>query len=213
MPVFSNLLEPDAQMAALIARLRQPFEQTLGQVVAVTDDLLYRRGNFNGSFDELILDSLQQSQDAEIALSPGFRWGTTLLPGSNITFEDLMAQTAISYPGITVRNLTGAQIKEALEDIADNLFNPDPYYRQGGDMVRTRGLSYACKASAEAGWRISDMRLRGEAIDAGKSYRVAGWASVSETDAGGSPVWEPLQDYLRSRKSIRVDSVTTPILL
>jgi sulfur-oxidizing protein SoxB len=213
MPVFSNLLEPDAQMAALIARLRQPFEQTLGQVLAVTDDLLYRRGNFNGSFDEVILDSLQQSQDAEIALSPGFRWGTTLLPGSNITFEDLMAQTAISYPGITVRYLTGAEIKDALEDIADNLFNPDPYYRQGGDMVRTRGLSYACKASAEAGRRISDLRLNGKALDAGKSYRVAGWASVTETDAGSAPVWEPLQDYLRSRKTIRVDSVNTPTLL
>jgi S-sulfosulfanyl-L-cysteine sulfohydrolase len=213
MPVFSNLLEPDAQMAALIARLRQPFEQTLGRVLAVTDDLLYRRGNFNGSFDELILDSLQQSQDAEIALSPGFRWGTTLLPGSNITFEDVMAQTAISYPGIIVRNLTGAEIKDALEDIADNLFNPDPYYRQGGDMVRTRGLSYACNARAQAGRRISDLRLNGDALGSGKSYRVAGWASVTETAAGLTPIWEPLQDYLGSRKSIRVDSVNTPTLL
>jgi sulfur-oxidizing protein SoxB len=125
----------------------------------------------------------------------------------------LMAQTAVSYPGITVRNLTGAEIKDALEDIADNLFNPDPYYRQGGDMVRTRGLSYACKASAEAGRRISDLRLNGKALDAGKSYRVAGWASVTETDAGSTPVWKPLQDYLSRRKTIRVDSVNTPTLL
>ncbi len=142
LPVFSNLLEPDAEMTALIARIRQPFEPSLGEVLAVTDDLLYRRGNFNGSFDEIILASLQQAQDAQIALSPGFRWGTALLPGSAITVEDVMAQTAITYPGITLRNLTGAEIKDALEDIADNLFNPDPYYRQGGDMVRTRGLSY-----------------------------------------------------------------------
>ena len=212
LPVFSNLLEPDAEMTALIAQLRQPFEQSLGQVLAVTDDLLYRRGNFNGSFDELILDSLQQSQDAEIALSPGFRWGTTLLPGSAITVEDVMAQTAITYPGITVRDLTGAEIKEALEDIADNLFNPDPYYRQGGDMVRTRGLSYSCNARASVGRRISDLRLNGMALSSGKSYRVAGWASVKETESTGIPVWEPLQNYLRSRKAIRIDSVNTPKL-
>jgi sulfur-oxidizing protein SoxB len=213
MPVFSGLIEPDAEMAALISLVRQPFEGALGQVLAVTDDLLYRRGNFNGSFDEIILDSLQQSQEAQIALSPGFRWGTTLLPGSEITMEDLMAQTAITYPAITVRNLTGAEIKDMLEDIADNLFNPDPYYRQGGDMVRTGGLSYACNPAAAAGRRISDLRLNGAALDSGKSYRVAGWASVAETDPGGMPVWEPLQTYLRSRKSIRVDSVNTPKLL
>jgi len=213
MPVFSSLLEPDAQMAALIAGLRKPFEQNLAQVLAVTDDLLYRRGNFNGSFDELILDSLQQSQEAEIALSPGFRWGTTLLPGSEITVEDVMAQTAITYPGITMRNLTGTEIKVALEDIADNLFNPDPYYRQGGDMVRTRGLSYTCNATAAAGQRISDLRLNGAPLTAEKSYRVAGWASVAENDSAGTPVWEPLQSYLKSRKSIRVDSINTPKLL
>ena len=213
MPVFSNLLEPDAEMAALIAQIRRPFESSLGQVLAVTDDLLYRRGNFNGSFDELILASLQQAQEAQIALSPGFRWGTTLLPGSAITVEDVMAQTAITYPGISVRNLTGAEIKDGLEDIADNLFNPDPYYRQGGDMVRTRGLSYACNASASVGWRISDLRLNGMALSAGKSYRVAGWASVKEADSSSTPVWEPLQNYLKSRKSIRIDSVNTPKLL
>ena len=213
MPVFSNLLEPDAEMTALVAQIRRPFEQSLGQVLAVTDDLLYRRGNFNGSFDEIILDSLQQSQDAQIALSPGFRWGTTLLPGSAITVEDVMAQTAITYPGITVRDLTGADIKDALEGIADNLFNPDPYYRQGGDMVRTRGLSYTCNARASVGHRISDLRFNGMALSSGTSYRVAGWASVKEADSTGAPVWEPLQNYLRSRKSIRIDSVNTPKLL
>jgi sulfur-oxidizing protein SoxB len=212
MPVFSNLLEPDAEMTALVAQIRRPFEQSLGQVLAVTDDLLYRRGNFNGSFDEIILDSLQQSQDAEIALSPGFRWGTTLLPGSAITVEDVMAQTAITYPGITVRNLTGAEIKDALEDIADNLFNPDAYYRQGGDMVRTRGLSYTCIPRAAVGKRIENLRLNGVRIDAGRTYRVAGWASVAETEPIGTPVWEPLQDYLRRWGTVDIKSVNVPKL-
>src|SRR5882724_3537038 len=213
MPVFSNLLEPDAEMTALVARIRQPFEKSLGRVLAVTDDLLYRRGNFNGSFDEVILDALQQSQDAQIALSPGFRWGTTLLPESDITVEDVMAQTAITYPGVTMRNLTGAEIKDTLEDIADNLFNPDPYYRQGGDMVRTRGLSYTCNARASVGRRISDLRFNGMALSSGKSYRVAGWASVMEADSTTVPVWEPLQDYLRNGKSIHIESINTPKLL
>ena len=213
MPVFSNLLEPDAEMAALVAQIRQPFEQSLGQVLAVTDDLLYRRGNFNGSFDELILESLQQALDSEIALSPGFRWGTTLLPGANITFEDVMAQTAITYPEIAVRELTGAEIKSAMEDVADNLFNPDPYYRQGGDMVRIRGLSYSLAAAGAAGRRITELRIRGEPLDADKRYRVASWASVAQIDTHGTPVWNPIQEYLGSRKVIRIDSVNTPKFL
>ena len=210
MPVFSNLLEPDAEMTALIARIRQPFEQSLGKVLAVTDDLLYRRGNFNGSFDEIILDSLQRSQDAQIALSPGFRWGTTLLPGADITLEDVMAQTAITYPGITVRDLTGAEIKDTLEDIADNLFNPDPYYRQGGDMVRTGGLTYACNPRAAIGRRIGDMRVNSVPVQAEKRYRVASWASVTEAGLDSSPMWETLQTHLRSVGKIGRVRVNTP---
>jgi sulfur-oxidizing protein SoxB len=213
MPVFSNLLEPDAEMAALIAQVRQPFEHSLGEVLAVTDDLLYRRGNFNGSFDEIILDSLQQSQDAQIALSPGFRWGTTLLPGSAITFEDIMAQTAITYPGTTVRNLTGAEIKDALEDIADNLFNPDPYYRQGGDMVRTRGLTYACNPRATIGRRIDDIRINSKPVEADKLYRVASWASVSEAGSDSTPMWEILKNHLRSMRKVGHVRINTPHLL
>jgi len=213
LPVFSNLLEPDAQMSALIARIRQPFEQSLGQVLAVTDDLLYRRGNFNGSFDELILDSLQQSQDAEIALSPGFRWGTTLLPGAAITVEDVMAQTAITYPGITLRELAGADIKQALEDIADNLFNPDPYYRQGGDMVRTRGLTYTCNPRASIGRRIADLRVHSGPIEADKFYRVAGWASVAEPASDSTPMWETLETHLRSAGRVRRVRINTPKLV
>ncbi len=210
MPVFSNLLAPDAEMTALVARIRQPFEHSLSRVLAVTDDLLYRRGNFNGSFDEVILESLQQSQHAEIAFSPGFRWGTTLLPGSDITVEDVMAQTAITYPGITVRDFTGAEIKDTLEDIADNLFNPDPYYRQGGDMVRTGGLTYACNPRAAIGRRIGDMRVNSAPVQAEKRYRVAGWASVTEAGLDSSPMWETLQTHLRSAGKIGRVRVNTP---
>jgi sulfur-oxidizing protein SoxB len=213
LPVFSNLLEADEQMSSLIAGLRRPFEQSLAERLTVTDDLLYRRGNFNGSFDELILEALQQWQDAEIALSPGFRWGTTLLPGSPVTVEDVMAQTAITYPSITVRNLTGSELKVALEDIADNLFNPDPYYRQGGDMVRTGGLTYTLNPRAAVGKRISNMQLKGKSIDADRSYRVAGWASVSDNEEAGKPIWEVLQDYLRATQTVRVKAVNIPTVL
>lgn len=212
-PVFSRLLEPDEEMSTLIDRVRQPFESRLKKVLAVTDDLLYRRGNFNGSFDEVILDCLQQSQDAEIALSPGFRWGTTLLPGSDVTVEDMMAQTAITYPEVLLRELTGMEIKNTLEDIADNLFNPDPYYRQGGDMVRTSGLTYSCKSEAALGHRIANLRVGSEPLQADKRYRVASWASVMPSESDAVPVWKPLQEYLTARKSIRVETVNTPKLL
>ena len=213
LPVFSNLLEPDAKMSALIAQLRQPFEQSLGTVLAFTDDLLYRRGNFNGSFDEVILDALQLSQDAKIAFSPGFRWGTTLLPGSPITLEDVMAQTAITYPGITVRELSGTEIKDTLEDIADNLFNRDPYYRQGGDMVRTRGITYACNPRASIGRRIDDLRTSSGPIEASKRYRVAGWGSVAAADPGAMPMWEALETHLRARRRVGPVTVHTPQLV
>lgn len=213
LPVFSRLLEPDADMSALIERLRQPFEDQLRQVLAVTDDLLYRRGNFNGSFDEVLLDCLQQSQDAQIALSPGFRWGTTLLPGANITVEDVMAQTAITYPEVQLRELTGMEIKNTLEDIADNLFNADPYYRQGGDMVRTRGFTYSCTPSAGLGRRITDLRAGAEPLQPDRIYRVASWASVKPLEGSARPAWEPIQEYLTERKVIRVASVQTPKLI
>ena len=213
LPVFSNLLEPDAEMAALIAQVRQPFEHSMGEVLAVTDDLLYRRGNFNGSFDEIILDSLQQSQDTQIALSPGFRWGTALLPESAITFEDVMAQTAITYPGVALRSLTGAELRSSLEDIADNLFNPDPYYRQGGDMVRTRGLTYACNPRASIRRRIDDIRINSSPVEADKLYRVASWASVSETGSDSTPMWEILKNHLRTKQTVRQVRINTPKLL
>jgi sulfur-oxidizing protein SoxB len=212
LPVFANLLPEDADMAALIARHRAPYAERLAEPLAVTDSLLYRRGNFNGTFDQLICDALMATQDAPIALSPGFRWGTTLLPGQTITFDDLMNQTAITYPTVTVNELSGEFLKTILEDVADNLFNKDPYYQQGGDMVRVGGLRYALDPTREIGARITAMELDGKPIDPGKRYKVAGWASVAQP-LEGTPVWEAVAAYLRDQKTVRVDRVNDPKLI
>jgi sulfur-oxidizing protein SoxB len=203
-PVFANLLAADRAMDALIATARAPFEARLSEKLAVTDALLYRRGNFNGTFDQLLLDALMAEKDAEIAFSPGFRWGPSLLPGETIRYEDLLDQTAITYPYVTVNLLTGDTIKTILEDVADNLFNPDPYYQQGGDMVRVGGMRYAIDPRAPMGRRITRMELRGQPIEAGKQYKVAGWAPVAEDAkaAGGEPIWDVAARYLRARKTI-----------
>ena len=201
LPVFSNLLPPDPEMQAYVAKARAPFEAKLGEQLAVTEDLLYRRGNFNGTLDQVILDALMAVKGAEIAFSPGFRWGTTLLPGQPITVENLMDWSAITYPATTLNDLSGEMIKTILEDVCDNLFNPDPYYQQGGDMVRVGGLTYTCAPNAKVGERISDMRLRGKPIEAGKTYKVAGWAPVAE-GVTGEPIWDVVTQYLRDRKTI-----------
>ena len=217
LPVFANVLKPDADMEALIRKIRAPFETRLSETLAVTDGLLYRRGNFNGSWDQLVCDALMETQGAEIAFSPGFRWGTTLLPGQAITRELMMDQLAITYPYATVTPMTGETIKTVLEDVADNLFNPDPYYQQGGDMVRVGGLQYTLDPTARMGARISDLRLGGRLIEAGKTYKVAGWAPVAEeaARAGHKPVWEHVEAWLKSRPGGRVTSrqVNTPRLL
>ena len=204
-PVYSALLPPDPAMTALITRHRVPYADKLAAKLAVTEGLLYRRGNFNGTADQLILDGLMAEKNTEIAFSPGFRWGTTLISGQAITFEHLMDQTAITYPYVTVNELTGEAIKTILEDVADNLFNPDPYYQQGGDMVRVGGLSYAIAPNATMGNRITRMTLSGKPIDAAKKYKVAGWAPVSEEAkaAGGEPIWDVMARYLKSRKTIK----------
>jgi sulfur-oxidizing protein SoxB len=201
LPVFSNLLPPDAAMASYIAGTRAPHVSKLQEKLAVTEGLLYRRGSFNGTWDQLILDALMAVKGAEIAFSPGFRWGTTLLPGDAITYDHVMDQTAITYPYTTLNEMTGEQIKAILEDVADNLFNPDPYLQQGGDMVRVGGMAYACDPQAKIGQRISDMRLGGRPMDAGTRYKVAGWAPVAE-GATGEPVWDLLVRYLKDRKTI-----------
>jgi sulfur-oxidizing protein SoxB len=218
LPVFANQLKADPEMDALIAKMRAPHEAKLSQKLAVTDGLLYRRGNFNGSWDQLICDALMEVQGAQIAFSPGFRWGTSLLPGETITRELMMDQLAITYPYATLTDMRGETIKTILEDVADNLFNPDPYYQQGGDMVRVGGLTYRCDPAAAMGSRISDMRLGGQPIAADKTYKVAGWAPVAEEAKslpGVKPVWEHVETWLASRPGGRVAArrINTPALV
>jgi sulfur-oxidizing protein SoxB len=203
MPVLSQHIAPDSDMAALIESLRAPYKAKLAEVLAVSDSLLYRRGNFNGTFDEIILDALMKRHDAEVAFSPGFRWGVTIVPGQAITMEDVFTQTALTYPNSWVRDMTGAEIKTVMEDVADNLFNPDPYYRQGGDMVRVGGLTYAIDPRKAQGERIGDVVIRGRPMDPARNYKVSGWASVGEAD--GPPAYDVVADYLRQVKRVKLD--------
>lgn len=211
LPVYSNLLPADAEMEKYIAKVRAPYRSKLEEKLAVSEGLLYRRGNFNGTFDQAICDALRSVLDTEIAVSPGFRWGTSVLPGQAITLEDVMAQTAITYPVVSRNLMTGAQIKTMLEDIADNLFNKDPYYQQGGDMVRVGGLHYTMDPTQNIGHRISDMELHGKAIDPRKKYTVAGWANVSRP-LKGRAVWDVVDEYLRDRKTLPVERPNVPRL-
>ena len=200
LPVYAGLIKADASMQALIERLSQPHAAAYAEKVAVAGDLLYRRGNFNAPMDQLISDALRHELDAELALSPGFRWGNSTLPGEAITMGDVLSETAITYPEVYVTEMTGAQIKSIMEDICDNLFNPDPYYQQGGDMVRIGGLDYACAPAESVGKRISDLTLdSGKPLEADKSYKVAGWASVNPQS--GKPVAEVFAKYLRGLKT------------
>ena len=214
LPIFSNMLKADPEMAALIAKVRKPFEAKLAEKLAVTDGLLYRRGNFNGSWDQLVCDALMDVQGADIAFSPGFRWGTSLLPGQTITRELMMDQVAITYPYATLTQMSGETIKTILEDVADNLFNPDPYYQQGGDMVRVGGLQYSITPGEKMGSRIGDMRLAGKPLQADKTYNVAGWAPVAEeaSKAGNKPVWELLETWLKAQSGghVKARRINTP---
>jgi sulfur-oxidizing protein SoxB len=200
LPVFSELLKPDPAMQALIQKMREPHAADYAEKIATADRLLYRRGNFFGTVDQLICDALRSELDAEIALSPGFRWGSSMLAGQPVTMEDVLSETAMTYPETYIQRLTGSQIKDILEDVCDNLFNADPYYQQGGDMVRVGGMAYTCTPAESVGRRISELKLdNGRALAAGKSYRVAGWASVNAQQ--GIPVWDVLAKYLRSGKA------------
>jgi len=212
LPVFSNFIKADSEMSALIDEIRKPYLATLTEELAVSESLLYRRGNFNGTFDQLICDALRHELNAEISLSPGFRWGTTVLPGQAITFEHVMDQTCITYPETYARNMLGTEIKAILEDVADNLFHPDPFYQQGGDMVRVGGMNYTCDPTTNAGKRISNMTLdSGKKIEPNKYYKVAGWATVG-SKAPGKPIWEVVANYLRNKKTIRINSINSPNL-
>jgi sulfur-oxidizing protein SoxB len=213
LPVFANQLRADPAMDALITRLRAPYEARLAEKLAVSEGLLYRRGNFNGSWDQLICDALMEVQGGEIAFSPGFRWGTSLLPGDTITREGMMDQLAITYPYATLTEMSGEMIK----DVADNLFNPDPYYQQGGDMVRVGGLAYTMSPLQKMGSRISDMRLNGKPLEAAKTYKVAGWAPVAEAARnlpGVQPVWDHVETWLKSQGGrVTVRKINTPTLI
>ena len=215
LPIFANILPADAEMDALITKIRAPYESKLNEVLARTDGTLYRRGNFNGTGDQLLLDAMMAVQDCPIAFSPGFRWGTSLLAGQNITREWLLDMTATTYSYATVTEMTGATIKTVLEDVADNLFNPDPYYQQGGDMVRVGGLQYQCDPSAKAGARISEMRLKGELLEADKKYKVAGWAPVAEEakSAGNKQIWEVVEPWLKDQKVLKPRALNEPSLV
>ena len=213
LPVFSNQLAPDPEMAAFIQSSRAPYAETLEEQLAISESLLFRRGNFNGTFDQVICDALRAESGAQIALSPGFRWGTSIVPGQPITFEDVMTQTAMTYPETYVNEMTGETLKLILEDVADNSFNPDPFYQQGGDMVRVSGMSYTLDINQSMGERILDLRLdNGELIQADKSYSVTGWATVGSVSPG-PPVWDVVTNYLKSKQTILVEEVNQPKIL
>ena len=202
-PLFSDAIAPDPKMKALLDGLRAPHRTVTEKVIGRTDTLLYRRGNFNGTFDDLICNALLEERDAEISLSPGFRWGASLLPGQDISMNDVYNQTAITYPAAYRIKIAGAFLKTVLEDVADNIFNPDPYYQQGGDMVRVGGLNYDIDVGQKIGHRISNMTLmrNGAAIDPAKEYTVAGWASVNP-DTEGPPIWDVVAGYIGRKKVI-----------
>ena len=199
-PVFSDVITPDAEMAAHIDNLRAPYEAECNRVIGTAGTLLYRRGNFNGSWDDVICDAIRTERDVEIALSPGFRWGTTLLPGQPITIDDMYTQTSMNYPAVYRMEFTGKQLKDILEDVCDNLFNPDPFFQQGGDMVRVGGMSYRCAPKASMGSRISDMTLTrtGAPVEAEKKYVVGGWASVNP-DTKGPAIYDLLEKYITAK--------------
>lgn len=202
-PVLSSHIPADPEMAALIGKIRAPHEKKLSEVLAVSESLLYRRGNFNGTFDEVLVDALLKRHDAEVAFSPGFRWGISVLPGQEITLDDVFTHTSLTYPNTWAREITGMEIRAVMEDVADNIYNVDPYYRQGGDMVRVGGASYAIDPKKPIGQRISDLTLGGKPMDMNRKYKVTGWASINDVD--GPPAYDVLADYLRSVKRVKIE--------
>jgi len=202
LPIFSDLIAENKEMKKYIADVRKPFLKDLNREIATTDMTLFRRGNFNGSWDQIICDALRDVKGADISLSPGFRWGTTIMPGQAITFDDLATQTAMTYPETYARDMDGKTVKAILEDVADNLFNEDPFYQQGGDMVRTGGISYRIDPKAKMGNRITNIELpNGKKLEASKTYKVAGWSTVGSVSPG-EPVWETVETYLKNIKHI-----------
>lgn len=212
LPVFSNYLAADPAMEALIKKIRAPYEAKLGEVLAYNEDTLYRRGNFNGTWDEIICQALIEGKGADAAFSPGVRWGTSIMPGEPITYERMMDQMAITYPATTLNVMTGETIKTIMEDVCDNLFNADPYYQQGGDMVRTGNIEYSVRPNETIGKRIGDLRIKGKPLDPNKKYKMAGWAAVGE-GVTGTPIWDVVADYLRTKKVIKGTKLYQPKII
>ena len=205
-PIFSDVITPDAEMTALVDETRAPFIDEMSEVIGEAGSLLYRRGNFNGTWDDVICNALISERDAQIALSPGFRWGASVIPGQAITREDIFNATSMSYPEAYRTEMTGEFLKVVMEDVADNIFNPDPYYQQGGDMVRVGGMGYRVDVNAPAGERISEMTLleTGERIDPAQSYVVAGWASVNQGTEGPA-IWDVVENHIRAQGTVNVE--------
>lgn len=212
LPIFADLIAPDPEMSAHIEKVRAPYRHQLETPLATTEGALYRRGNFNGTFDQLIADAMVDVLDVEVALSPGFRWGPALLPGATITFEDVMNQTAVTYPGVAVEYMSGEQLRSILEDVADNLFNPDPYYQEGGDMVRVSGLTYTLDIPNRHGARISDVNVRGRPLRWQRRYKVASWASIKPPAGPQRSIWDIVSEFLRAKKTISARAPYAPNL-
>jgi len=213
LPIFSDLVTEDPKMKAYVESVRKPYAKKLNEVIATTDDTLYRRGNFNGTFDQIICDALREVKGADISFSPGFRWGVTVPQGHNITFDDIATQTALTYPETYMSPMKGSMVKEVLEDVADNLFNPDPFLQSGGDMVRTGGLSYTIEPKKGFGQRISNLKLTdGTHIDPNKMYNVAGWSTVNSVSPG-EPIWDTVTTYLKDVKHIKNLKLDTPDMI
>jgi sulfur-oxidizing protein SoxB len=209
-PVFSDVVAPDKEMTKLIKQIRSPYEKECNRIIGKTDNLLYRRGNFNGSWDDVICDAIMQERDTEISLSPGFRWGTTLLPGQNITVDDIYSQTSMNYPEVYRVEMTGKMIKDLLEDVCDNIFNPDPFFQQGGDMVRVGGLSYTCHPKNKIGNRISNLRMISSdmLLQSNQKYVVGGWGSVNQ-NVKGPAIYDLLENFISEKKVIKASSKET----
>ena len=202
-PIFSDVIQPDPEMTRLIDKIREPYEEECNRVVGEAETLLYRRGNFGGPWDSVICDAIIQERDTEISLSPGFRWGTTLLPGQKITIDDIYSQTSMNYPEVYRTEMNGETIKNLLEDVCDNIFNPDPFFQQGGDMVRVGGMTYTCQPKNTMGNRISDLKLsNGEKIESQKNYTIGGWGSINP-EVEGPPIYKLLEDYVSGEKIIK----------
>ena len=202
-PIFSDIIQPDPEMNRLIDKIREPYEEECNRVVGEAETLLYRRGNFGGPWDSVICDAIIQKRDTQISLSPGFRWGTTLLPGQKITIDDIYSQTSMNYPEVYKTEMSGETIKNLLEDVCDNIFNPDPFFQQGGDMVRVGGMSYTCHPKNKMGNRISDLSLlsNGEKIEAQKKYTIGGWGSINP-DVEGPAIYNVLEDFILDKQNI-----------